>query len=107
MPAAGLAGNPVMYVPPPTSAGRGRSEERAAGSGTARRRAPLMMRNGGARMTSDELRRKAAQCLRLANGAVPNDVADWLHRLAAEYEDEARRLESADALGAGLSLEKV
>ena len=47
-------------------------------------------------MNTDELRRKAAHCLRLANGAVPNDVADWLRRLADEYEDEAQRLEAAE-----------
>jgi hypothetical protein len=50
---------------------------------------------GGLCMTSDELRRKADQCLRLANGAVPNDVAEWLGRLAEEYEEEAIRLEAA------------
>jgi hypothetical protein len=45
-------------------------------------------------MTTEELRCKAAHCLRLADGAVPNDVAEWLRRLADEYENEARRLEA-------------
>jgi hypothetical protein len=70
------------------------------GGGNGRRPTLVGDAQVGVRMTSEELRRKAAHCLRLANGAVPNDVAEGLRRLAEEYEDEAQRLEGATTGGA-------
>ena len=46
-------------------------------------------------MRSEELRRKAAQCARLANGAVSHEVANALRLMAEEYEAEAARCEAA------------
>jgi hypothetical protein len=41
-----------------------------------------------------DLRRRAEQCARLADGAVPPDVADELRLIAEEYEAHAARLEA-------------
>jgi hypothetical protein len=41
-----------------------------------------------------DFRRKADQCARLADGAVPHDVADALRLMAEEYEGRAARLEA-------------
>jgi hypothetical protein len=41
-----------------------------------------------------DLRRRAEQCARLADGAVPPDVADELRLIAEEYEARAARLEA-------------
>jgi hypothetical protein len=40
-----------------------------------------------------EFRRKAEQCARLADGAVPPGVADTLRLMAEEYEERAVRLD--------------
>jgi hypothetical protein len=48
-------------------------------------------------MNTAELRRKAAHCLRLADGAIPVQTADLLRRLADEYEREAMAQESGAA----------
>jgi hypothetical protein len=44
---------------------------------------------------SATLRRRAEQCARLADGAVPLGVAAELRRIAEEYEARAARLETA------------
>jgi hypothetical protein len=46
-----------------------------------------------------DLRRRAEQCARLADGAVPPDVADELRLIAEEYEARAARLDAAATEG--------
>ena len=45
-------------------------------------------------MTAQDYRRRAAQCFRLARGAVSFEVAHALARLGAEYEGLAHEAES-------------
>jgi hypothetical protein len=50
-------------------------------------------------MTAQDYRRRAAQCFRLARGAVSFEVAHTLTRLGAEYETLARDAENTTLQG--------